>query len=531
VIASYKVCITAAGRGTRVGAARGTNKALLPVGHRAVLSRILDRVSSDAEVVIALGHEGQQIRDFLGLVAGAHRFTFVDVPDYDALGSGPGASLLRCRPHLNCPFLLFACDTLVDGEVPEPVDNWIGVAAVDDSHPFLIADVRDGNVIGFFDKCSSDRLPGHMASPYSAFIGLAGIQSHEGFWEALDREMTLVAGERQVAAGFKGLLEGGLGAREFIWHDTGTDEGLQTADAHYGTSAWLAKPEESLFFEGGRVVKYFADPSRARLRAERAALLGDVLPPNVEARGHFLAYDYVPGRVMSDCVDDRVFRRFVARASETIWRPLRLDAAQAAAFADASDRFYRVKTYERVSAFLRQYPELGGPAVVNGIDLPGVMDALADVRWDDLADGVPVLFHGDPQPENILVGNDGRLIMLDWRDDFGGLTTCGDVYYDLAKVHHALIVSGEIIRSGQFNVDLDGDRVELRLLLREHLLRFLHIFEEDVHRAGWDVDRMRVVSALTYLNIAPLHHRPYDQFLFYFGRLLLHQQAAGLWPY
>ena len=531
MIFPYKVCITAAGRGTRVSAARGTNKALLPVGHRAVLSRILDRVSPEAEVVIALGYEGQQIRDFLRLTAAGRRFTFVEVPDYDGPESGPGASLLRCRPHLNCPFLLFACDTLIASDVPEPAADWIGVSLVNDPRSFLLAEIQDSHVTRFFDKCAKEQLPTEMSPPYSAFIGLAGIHNHEWFWNTLNQEVSLVAGERQVAAGFKGLLKSGLTAQNFVWHDTGTDEGLWAAEEHYRTTSWLAKPAESIFFEGERVVKYFADASRARRRAERAVALSEVMPPNVEARGHFLAYDYVPGRLISECVDDCVFKSFVARASETVWRPLRLDAAQATAFVEASDRFYRVKTHERVSAFLQDYPGFDAPVSVNGVELPAVTEALAGVNWVGLAEGVPVPFHGDPQPENILVREDGQFVMLDWRDDFGGLTRHGDLYYDLAKVHHALIVSGEMIRAGHFTVAVDGHQVVLRILLREHLIRFLRVFEREVKQAGWDLDHVRLASALTYLNIAPLHHHPYDQFLFYFGRLMLHQQAIGYWPY
>ena len=528
--APFKVCITAAGRGTRLKAAAGTNKALAPVAHRAVLSRILDSFPREAEVVIALGHEAQQIRDFLDVTVRGRRFVFVDVHGYDGPGSGPGASLLQCRPHLDCPFVLVACDTLIDGDVPAPDVNWIGVAPVQDSAPFLIADVSQGQVRGFFDKCAAHSLPAGVAAPYSAFIGLAGIRDHEAFWEGLDRDARLVAGERQVAAGLEALMERGLTARAFTWHDTGTDEGLRAADAHYGVSGWLLKPDETLYFEGGRVVKYFADASRARKRAERALLLRDVVPPHAEARGHFLAYDYVPGSVMSESLDDQAFCRFVTRAAETVWKPLVLSAGDAGAFAEASDRFYRVKTQARVASFLERYPQWSGPAVVNGVPVPAVSEALAAVDWPALASGVPVRFHGDPQPENILLADSGDVVMLDWREDFGGLSF-GDLYYDLAKVHHALIVSGEIVRGGHFGVEVEGDRVEVRILLREHLIRFLKVFEHEVVRAGWDLGRTRLVSALTYLNIAPLHHDPYDRFLYFFGRQLLQLHVAGRWPY
>ncbi len=528
---TYKVCITAAGRGTRLAAAQGTHKALVPLAGRAVLSRILDKVPADAEVVIALGHAADQIRSFLAVAAPGRAITFVDVPGYDGPGSGPGASLLACRPHLQCPFVLFACDTLVDEDVPPPDADWVGVADVEAPDPFLIADVQRGRVAAFYDKCPRRELPADLAAPYQAFIGLAGVRDYGRFWTSLDGGTRLVRGERQVASGFEGLVAGGLQARRFTWFDTGTDAGVQAAAARFGTSDWLPKPDEALFFEGGRVIKYFADASRVQRRGERAILLKDVVPPNVEARGNFLAYDYVPGRLLSDQTDECVFRRFVERAAETVWRPMTLGAGDARRFRDAADRFYRVKTAQRVHDFLERYPAAAAPVRINGQDVPAVDEALTAIPWDTLADGTPVLFHGDPQPENVLLADDGRIVMLDWRDDFGGLTGCGDLYYDLAKVHHALIVSGQVVRANGFSTTPGPGTVETRLLVPEHLLRFLKVFEQAIEARGWDVGRTRLTSALTYLNIALLHHAPYDQFLFSFGRFLLQRIAGNRWPY
>ena len=39
-----------------------------------------------------------------------------------------------------------------------------------------------------------------------------------------------------------------------------------------------------------------------------------------------------------------------------------------------------------------------------------------------------------------------------------------------------------------------------------------------MHRYGYDVHKVEVLTALIFLNIAVLHHCPYSTFLYYYGR-------------
>ena len=115
---TYKVCIKTAGKGTRVSHARSTNKALLPIGTKSAFSHIVDKFPPDIEIVVAVGHHAELVRDFAGLAYPGRKFVFVDVDRYEGEGSGPGYSLLCCRPHLQSPFIFFACDTLVLEDIP-----------------------------------------------------------------------------------------------------------------------------------------------------------------------------------------------------------------------------------------------------------------------------------------------------------------------------------------------------------------------------------------------------------------------------
>ena len=43
--------------------------------------------------------------------------------------------------------------------------------------------------------------------------------------------------------------------------------------------------------------------------------------------------------------------------------------------------------------------------MISGIPCQSLCELLDGVPWDELADGVPVVFHGDLQPENVIVSS------------------------------------------------------------------------------------------------------------------------------
>ena len=55
------------------------------------------------------------------------------------------------------------------------------------------------------------------------------------------------------------------------------------------------------------------------------------------------------------------------------------------------------------------------------------------IDWYELSEGDFANFHGDPQPENVIVKGKNDFVMIDWREDFGGNLQYGDIYYDLEK--------------------------------------------------------------------------------------------------
>jgi hypothetical protein len=515
------VCVLAAGHGSRLEAVTGcAHKALAPVGYRAVLSRLIGQFPAGTRFVVAVGHRAEYIREYLSVVHPDIDVQFVDVPNYDGPASGPGLSLLACRPHLPGPFVLTACDTLVEEPVPPPVRNWIGVAP----HPRVEDYCSVGvNGSGHITRINyRQRVAGNVA-----FIGIAGVADAAEFWRALDGNRSLIHGEHQLGNGLAGLIQHRLEAQPFTWHDTGDEMGLRAADRRWrGDFSNLDKANEFIYFENGSVVKFFSDAEIVRKRVARNRVLGTACPPITAASEHFYSYPFVEGDSLSERVDDGSFGRFLEWCDANVWRPRRLTAAERVDFESRCHAFYADKTQTRMAQFFEKTGVDDSRLRINSYDVEPAAALLNRIDWDALSQGVAVGFHGDLHFHNTIVPFDagqGPFKLVDWRQEFCGLIEYGDWYYDLAKIHHELIISHEQIKAGQFNVEESDGSVRITHLTRSEYVSCQKVLARFAAARGLDYRRILVLTYLIFLNMAPLHHAPFDRFLYYLGRLGLHE--------
>ena len=47
------------------------------------------------------------------------------------------------------------------------------------------------------------------------------------------------------------------------------------------------------------------------------------------------------------------------------------------------------------------------------------------------------------------------------------------------------------------------------------------IFDKFIEHHNWNLNKVRILTAIVFLNNAPLHHTEYAKFLFYLGKYLL----------
>ena len=513
---TFKVCIPTAGRGTRLGdLTTYMNKALIGIANKPTISYIVEKFPPETEIVVALGHKKELIRDFLELAYPERSFVFVEVDPFEGPSSGLGYSLLQCQPHLQCPFVFCSCDTLVSEPIPAPVYNWMGYSSREDPAVYRSIRISDGRVTEICEKGASGEI-----HPYT---GLAGIKDYESFWKemVLGRE----AIEMGESYGLRALVPLGITPVSFTWHDTGNLESLANARQYYEADSdanILPKPDEAIWFVEDYVIKFSSSDSFIANRVERSKLLEGYCPPILEARKNMYKYKRVHGVVFSQVVNVQRFREFLAMCVE-LWKAPTLTKERREEFARLCRAFYFDKTVERVRQFYETFQITDAEELINGVRTPKLMDLLNSLDWDWLSDGIPVRFHGDLHFENVLYDSQtGKLTLLDWRQDFGGNLSIGDVYYDLGKIYHGLVMSHKVVRENGYSVQQMGDRVEFDFYRRHSLVECEAHFRDFLDQQGYDVTRVTVMMYLVFLNIAALHHYPYSLLLYYLGK-------SGLW--
>ena len=509
-----KFCILAAGRGTRNNNVSGLHKALLPLENKPVISHIIEKLG-DVEIVIAVGYKSNQIKTYMNLVHSDKKITYVDVDNFDGAGSGPGYSLLCCKDELQEPFVFTSVDTLVadDVDIMSIEENWLGVSSVDKNDSLQYCLVDGSKYL--------DRL--YYGSGDTAYIGMAGIYDYESFWNSLENHK-IVKDEYQVIHGFDGLER--IKLIDFTWYDTGNNKSYHETKKVFCNDVVANKSDEAIFIDKGKVVKYFNDSEKAKLRVERTKYLNGNCPDITVINDNMYTYDYVDGEMLSNISDESLMRKFLDDCKSKLWDEVEdYPYIVNDKFLDDCEEMYEIKTRERV---LKLYgTELDRVTIINGVKVEPIEDMLNKVDWDWFYENaIPSYFHGDLQPENILYdkGKD-KFVLIDWRQRFGSNVETGDVYYDLGKLYHAIMINGQSILKDMFSYSREGNSASVEFYAKSNLVYFMDIFKEFCVENDYDWNNVELLGILQYFNICTLYDNfkdgRYGNFLFLYGKYLL----------
>lgn len=519
---SYTVFIPCAGLGSRLGTlTRHLPKALVSVSHIPAISRVLHQFPADCRFVIATGYKGDLLQEYLTLAHPDLNLEFVAIDCYEGEGSGLGYTLLCAEALLQQPFVFCSCDTLVTGFIPPPDHNWAAWDHTRQLSPYRTLDLDAQQQVAHRVLAKNQ----HHANA-RAYIGLAGIHDWATFWQAMRAGGTTAIDEGE-AWGLNALCEKApLSARLLAWHDTGTPDNLARAEAAYPpevVATILPKENEAIWFVDGQVIKFSTDTAFIANRVARVHHLGSFVPPITGHNRHFYRYARVEGEVLSRLAHESELQSLLGTCQQ-FWAPVNLTEAQQAAFHANCLRFYRDKTRERVALFYQTYQQQDNARWVNGVAMPTLEALLSKLDWDWLSHGLAGRFHGDFHFENILLTRDGGFCFLDWRQEFCGELAFGDIYYDLAKLNHGLIVNHELIAANQYQAEWEGEHLRYDFHRYQRLVACEHAFEQWLQQHGYDARKMRILTALVYLNIAALHHAPYSLMLYGLGKSLLFRE-------
>ena len=517
-----KAIILAAGIGTRIGdKAQFFNKSLLKIGNQAAISHIIDYFPADCEFIIVTGYLYSIVEQYIAI---AHPNINVRFIRQENNIKGPGDALLLCEEHLNEPFFIWCCDTLVDNPSLDESSNWIGYARTNGS-------LEEYSCIAFSpnDRIITDFHEKGEFYTQNAFIGCAFVKDYFSFVHNLKHNPLFINEQYHISAGFRGLLNDKkvIKAKEFTWHDIGSLTKLQETKQHFKSKIEnLDKVDEEIYFLKDRAIKYFYNSETIKNRHTKSKVLKGFVPTVIDCSDNFYSYKYIEGVDLFDKSVD--IASVLSHLLETLWKSelwkeKTLDPDEYMRFQNACVNFYYKKTKGRLEQFYKKLNVTDSVNIINGENVPKLKDMLSVLSWQKILSGKPCLMHGDMALSNIIVqSKEGKLdfTLIDFRHDFGGIVEYGDFYCDLAKIYATLLFPFDIIKEKRFHIDI-AERVvsyEIEKMEFDRYESAKFSFFAWLASKNIDIKKIKQLTSIILLNMSPLHEAPLDSLLYYLGK-------------
>lgn len=506
------VLILSAGLGTRLKKlTEHINKSLVPLNNKAVISHIIEKFPKDYDIVIAVGHKSDTIKEYCNLAHFDRKITFIDVDNFDGPGSGPGHSALQCKEHLQRPFYLTTADCILSGPLP-PIDgNWLGCHPTSYPEKYSTVEVNNhDDVLSLVNKSEN----GHDL----AFIGLAGIMDHDIFWKSLE---TRIRNGEVVSAWENPQSYPQLRVKTLDWLDVGNLDDLDKAKkVLHDTPLSLSKDVGEFTYQvNGKFLKFNKDITINKNRTNRAESLKHLIPPSFKSTNHFISYDWVSGKTLYLYDDLEYYCKFLGWF-KNLYRTA-LDVTPEEFY-----EFYQNKTIGRINKFIEKYGEkyYTESLTINGKSYPSLKNLIDS--GIDLAGNIGYQqFHGDLQFDNVIYDDKlDKFYYIDWRDSFGKNTEGGDSLYDISKLYGGSLISYDKMKNPK-NITLveSFPSVDYKLVSTNTLNQFVKIFEEWVEKEGMSLPTIRRITSLIFINMAPLHDESFGKALWCKGIEMLYE--------
>jgi NDP-sugar pyrophosphorylase family protein/mannose-6-phosphate isomerase-like protein (cupin superfamily) len=499
------VLILAAGLGTRLGnLTKEINKALLPINNRAIISHIIDKFPKEYEFIIAIGYKGDSVREYCELAFPTHKFTFVEIDNVDGISSGPGYSALQCKELLQRPFYITTCDCLIDSPMPHLDGNWLGIQPTSYPEKYSTVQLSGNDIIGYSNKNEN----GYDM----AFIGLAGIWDYEVFWEQLETNIL----EGEIVSAFKIPSNyPTFKSKKLKWLDTGNLDDLNKTKEYLNDKPLSLQKDNSeiTYKEGNTFIKFTPNKSVLNNRIIRAKKLGNKIPDNFKYTNNFISYKWQEGNTLYEIDMFEVYVKFLEELKSNI-------STQIPNSIEHIKKFYVDKTNERLNLFIDKtntnyYVESHN---INGIDYPSMKSIFSKIDFKQF-DSNPfyMVFHGDLQFDNIVYNlGQKKFTYIDWRESFGGYTSAGDIYYDLAKMYGGCIIPYDKMKNEDNITFVQGDySVKYSYNVSTDLTKFKAVYEEWIVNNGFDLNKVKLLTAIIFLNMSPLHDGKFGNMLWF----------------
>ena len=521
------VVIPCAGTGSRLGElTKNYNKAMCTLGPKPVISYIIEHFTEDDEIIVLLGYKGDYLKQVIQACYPDWNIIFREVDKFEGPGSGLGYSLSRAEDLLQKPFIFWPNDTIVDndfGGLPYTC-NWVMTGKKE-------ADSKDyRHVLINFMNGGCSILPKQSIGWYDSYpyIGISHIYDYDKFWEAYHNNTEQFINEGEVI-GINNLPDV-MDIPSSGWVDTGNRKIFEQAQREYSAKmeeVILEKPDEAIWFIDNRVVKFHINPQFISDRVERFNTFlsekqkhnGIKIPKLLYYSDNVYVYEKEPGWIASKNSDILKFRKML----DSFFSGAEFKTLSEKEALEIYEDFYHDKTISRIHKFCKEHDREDFDCHINGIFCLPAEELVNRINWKKIASHGQFTenYHGDFHLENILVQDD-EFVMLDWRQNFGK-SKIGDIYYDLAKMWHSLIVNHRIVKDGYFNVN-DENRRDIAIdIFRTFIDTEMENALKEYIKKNNDIVQAELLTAVVFLNIAACHVGTYSVFLFYLGKYMINR--------
>jgi len=500
------VLILSAGIGSRLNnLTNHINKALLPINNEAIISKIIKKFPQSYEFVITLGYKGNILKEFLKLSFPKHKFIFVNIDNFDDPSSGPGTTAKLCKNHLQRPFYFIVSDCIIESKIPHLDGNWLGVqeTSYPEKYSTLELDQID-NITAFKEKSST----GYKY----AFTGLASIWDYEIFWKEL--ELNSDNGEI-VSAFYNPKKYKNFKAKKLTWFDTGNLDDLNTTKKYFNDNPIsLEKTTGQISYVGDSFLKFNPDSQIINNISKRAEILKNLVPENFQYSKNFIKYKWIDGKTLYETDSLKVYTAFLNFFENLISKSSFIDILP-----ESINKFYIEKTMLRVDSFIKRNGDhyLNSSFIINGISHKPMKSYINSISIEKFKKSKNyMLFHGDLQFDNIIYKNDNKFFYIDWRDSFADNTNGGDLYYDLAKLYGGLIFNYyDLKKHNIFEFEKGDTLVNFKIKTNKNLSNFLIIYEKWLLKNDYNLEYIKFLTGIIFLNMSPLHDGDFGQVLWF----------------
>lgn len=515
------VLITTSGTGNRLGnLTKYTNKSLVRVGKKPAISYIIESYPENTQFVITTGYYGDHVKQYVKLAYPDKSFIFCDVDKFEGKGSSLLYSMYCAKNHLQTPFIFHACDTILS-ETPvqsRPQGNWCASSYTTHREHYRMHRLMQGapNILNIDEKGSNETTHAH--------IGISHIENYKEFWESAESLLKDFPEDQSLSDChvINVLIERGYRftphfIENRIWFDIGNISGLNHAREHIPDKFHiLDKDDESIFIFNNSVIKFFNDKKTVANRITRLKYLKELGPTLLDSTDNFYKYEYINGIEASHLVDIPQFKNLLNQL-QSYWTLIEKNKT----FIKKTDKFYFTKTRDRASQFASKYKIKDQMVKINGVDVPPIDTLLNSIVPSLITTSNKYYFHGDCVLDNIIITPTNEVKFIDWRQDFCGEIDGGDIYYDLAKLAHSLVINHDLISKNLFSYkeqEIDGIKcIQVDILRKSSHIEFEKLLFEFAEENKFDTQRINIIKALIWINMSPLHHYPFNYFLYYYG--------------